>query len=282
MTYEAFWKSLTPIYDPDEAKAITRLVAEVLCGLSWADLIAGKDMTAVGNDLTAVDAVHRRLLSGEPVQYVLGEAVFYGRSFSVGPGVLIPRPETEELCRWITCGDYPTPPRILDIGTGSGCIAVTLSKEMPTATVNGWDISDTALETARKNAVRHKATVVLNRRDILATPWDDSYGLWDIIVSNPPYVCRSEGAAMKPWVVDHEPATALFVPDDDPLLFYRHIGHYAWATLRDGGVVYFEINPLYARQITALLSSIGFSDTETHNDQFGKTRFIRAWKRNKT
>ena len=272
MTYEEFWKSLTPIYDSGEAKAIARLVAEVLCGLSWADLMVGKDMTAV-------DGVLQRLLSGEPVQYVLGEADFYGRSFSVGPGV---RPETQELCRWILANQYPTPPRVLDIGTGSGCIAITLAKEMQTATIEGWDISDSALQIARKNVLRHGASVELSRHNILETPWDNSHGLWDVIVSNPPYICRSEAADMKPWVVDHEPETALFVSDDDPLLFYRHISHYAWASLHDGGTVYFEVNPLYANQITALLCSVGFTNVKTLDDQFGKTRFIRAWKKNRT
>lgn len=229
-----------------------------------------------------------RLLLHEPVQYVLGQAEFCGRTFHVAPGVLIPRPETEELCQWIITEirDERIEVRdfsILDIGTGSGCIAVTLAAELPQAEVTAWDISAEALHVARENACSNDVQVTFLQVDVLTLQPSPSTAdhtpltsQWDLIVSNPPYICNKERATMEANVLEHEPHTALFVPDDDPLLFYRTIAQYGQEALKPGGWLYFEINPLYATSLTTLLSRMSFRDIETRNDQYGKQRMIRA------
>ena len=274
MTYEEFWKPLTQFYNASEAKAVTRLVAEVRCGLTPADLLVGREMTGV-------DDIQKRLLAGEPVQYVLGEAEFGPRRFMVTPSVLIPRPETYELCQWCLS---PAPSEwkgnILDIGTGSGCIACTLAAELPQAVVTAWDISEKALEIANENAKRTHVHVSFEQVDILSllTTQHSTLNTYDLIVSNPPYICESEAAEMEPHVLNHEPAQALFVPNDDPLLFYRHIGNYAKTALYEGGKLYFEINPRFCKDTGQLLSELGFHDIQVRKDQFGKERFISACK----
>jgi release factor glutamine methyltransferase len=214
------------------------------------------------------------------VQYVLGEAEFCGRLFHVAPGVLIPRPETQELCQWMiaTLRSYPTPLSILDIGTGSGCIACTLAAEIPEADVTAWDISETALAIARENAKRTNVHVMFRQVDALQLPANPVPPAthYDLIVSNPPYICERERTAMAPNVLDHEPPLALFVPDDDPLLFYRAIADYARKSLKPGGSLFFEINPLYTQELQALLRAMSYQTIETRNDQFGKPRMIRA------
>ena len=272
MTYEEFWKPLTQIYDAGEAKAVTRFVAEVHCGLSLADLLAGKKMTDV-------DGIQKMLLSGEPVQYVLGKADFGPRKFIVTPGVLIPRPETYELCQWcLPPAPFNWRGSILDIGTGSGCIACTLAVELPQAVVTAWDISEKALEIASENAKRTHVHVSFEQVDILSplTTQHSPLNTYDLIVSNPPYICESEAAEMEPHVLNHEPAQALFVPDNDPLLFYRHISNYAKTALYEGGKLYFEINPRFCKDTGQLLSGLGFHDIQVRKDQFGKERFISA------
>lgn len=270
MTYEEFWKPLTAIYEAGEAKAIARLVMEVRFGLSITDVVCEK----TGDD-AEMQALQQRLLTGEPVQYILGEAEFGGRTFHVEPGVLIPRPETYELCQW----SLPLTPakwkgRILDIGTGSGCIACTLAAEIPNAEVSAWDISDIALRIAAENAKRTNALVSFEKVDVLnLSPLTSRF---DIIVSNPPYICKKERATMERNVLEHEPELALFVPDDDPLLFYRAIAHYAAKALKPDGALYFEINPLYVNEMQQMLGEEGFSHTEIRNDQFGKQRFTKS------
>ena len=275
MTFEEFWKPLTAIYEAGEAKAIARLVMEVRFGLSMTDMVCGKT-----GDEKEMQALQQRLLTGEPVPYVLGEAEFGGRTFHVEPGVLIPRPETYELCEWIfSSGLSRTSTEILDIGTGSGCIACTLAAELPDAEVTAWDISDEALGIATKNAKRTNVHVSFKKVDVLNTPLLYKKGLgmgFDIIVSNPPYICNKERAKMERNVLEHEPALALFVPDDDPLLFYRAIARYAAKTLKPDGALYFEINPLYVNEMQQMLSDEGFSHTEVRNDQFGKQRFTKS------
>ena len=284
MTYEAFWQPLTAIYETSEAKAVTRLVAEVRCGLTLADLMIGKEMTDVEDTL-------QRLLTGEPVQYVLGQAEFCGRQFHVAPGVLIPRPETEELCRWVTCDRWKVEGgcRILDIGTGSGCIAITLAAEMPEAEVEAWDISDDALQIARHNADHLGVHVNFKHVDVLhlqpstlnppPTTFNPPPSTYHLIISNPPYVCENEAADMEPRVIDHEPSLALFVSDNDPLLFYRHIADFAMTALKEDGRLYFEINPHYCEELRQLLTDMGFEDIQVRNDQFNKQRMICACKR---
>ena len=275
MTYAEFWQPLTAIYDAGEARAIAQMVMELHFGLTMADVLCGR----LGDE-TEMRRIQQRLLTGEPVQYVLGEAEFCGRLFHVAHGVLIPRPETQELCQWMiaTLRSYPTPLSILDIGTGSGCIACTLAAEIPEADVTAWDISETALAMARENAKRTNVHVSFRQVDALqlpATPVPPATH-YDLIVSNPPYICERERTAMAPNVLDHEPPLALFVPDDDPLLFYRAIADYARKSLKPGGSLFFEINPLYTQELQALLQAMSYHIIETRNDQFGKPRMIRA------
>ena len=291
MTYREFWQPLTARYDEGEAKAITRLVAEVRYGLTLADVLAGRLETVDEHQLSQLQ---QRLLAGEPVQYVLGEAQFLGRWFHVEPGVLIPRPETEELVQHILAS---TPPAswqgaILDIGTGSGCIAITLAAELPHAHVAAWDISDKALAIATNNARRHlpppggmegflpplggiEGGFLLV--DALHPPLCD-HDCWDIIVSNPPYVCEEEKTQMEAHVLDYEPHEALFVPDDDPLLFYRSIGRYALQALKPGGRLFFELNARHAHATATLLQGMGFQHVDIICDQYGKDRFIKTCK----
>ena len=284
MTYNELWRQLTQVYDDYEAKAIARMVYEVRFGLMPSDLFIGKDTQLSTDDQKLLAEITQRLLTGEPVQYVLGEAEFGGRTFHVEPGVLIPRPETYELCQWIMeerrgKKEEGRNTSILDIGTGSGCIACTLAAELADAEVTAWDISDDALRIATENAKRTNVHVSFEKVDVLNTSLLNrerpATGL-DIIVSNPPYICKKERATMERNVLDHEPELALFVPDDDPLLFYRTIARFAAKTLNPGGALYFEINPLYVSEMQQMLSEEGFSHTEIRNDQFGKQRFTKS------
>ena len=284
MTYNELWRQLTQVYDDYEAKAIARMVYEVRFGLMPSDLFIGKDTQLSTDDQKLLAEITQRLLTGEPVQYVLGEAEFGGRTFHVEPGVLIPRPETYELCQWIMKErrgkkEEGRNTSILDIGTGSGCIACTLAAELADAEVTAWDISDDALRIATENAKRTNVHVSFEKVDVLNTSLLNrerpATGL-DIIVSNPPYICNKERATMERNVLEHEPELALFVPDDDPLLFYRTIARFAAKALNPGGALYFEINPLYVSEMQQMLSEEGFSHTEIRNDQFGKQRFTKS------
>ena len=295
MTYETLWHKLIPLYEADEAKAIVRWVLDVRFGLSWADILCGKVTELSANDQTELEKIMCRLEKGEPVQYIIGVADFCGRQFHVEPGVLIPRPETAELCRLILSTDLHGQIRnireipchsdanILDIGTGSGCIAITLALEMPEAKVTAWDISDDALRIASENASRLGAKVTFKHRDALSIsltshllPITPHY---DLIVSNPPYICNQEADGMAQNVLDYEPHEALFGPEEDPALFYKRIGDYASIALKPGGWLYFELNPLTADEVSAYLEALGFIETEIRCDQFGKRRFLKTTKK---
>ena len=279
MKYEEVWKRLTTVYDDHEAKAVACYLLEIRYGLTMTNILCGKVESLSEEELKAM---LNRLLKGEPVQYVTGVAEFGGRRFHVEPGVLIPRPETAELCQWIVSSLH-TPHsslHILDIGTGSGCIACTLAAELPESKVTAWDISDEALRIAQENAQNNHVHINIEKVDILSishstllTPHSSKY---NIIVSNPPYICNKEREGMEQNVLDHEPSLALFVPDEDPLLFYRAITHFAKTALQDGGNLYFEINPLYAQQLEQLMQEEGFSDICFRYDSFGKQRFARG------
>lgn len=278
MTYGEIWRRLAAIYDSEEAKAVARMVLDVGFGLSMTDICCGATEHLDGKETARLEEMLRRLEKAEPVQYVLGTAFFCGRNFRVRPGVLIPRPETEELCAWIT-GDHRGESgrkSILDIGTGSGCIAITLALDMPAADVTAWEISPAAADVARDNARQLGAQADIRIQDALCPP---DNGEWDIIVSNPPYIYNSEREDMERNVVEYEPHTALFVPDDNPLLFYDAIAGYAIRTLRDGGMLYFEINPKCAGDMTRMLGGKGFRDIVCRDDMFGKKRMIRATKK---
>ena len=287
MNYEDLWHRLTSVYDTGEAKAIVRWVMDVRFGLSLADILCGKVAELSADDQSQLESIMHRLEKGEPVQYILGTVDFCGRQFHVEPGVLIPRPETAELCQWIVEergkreveGEY----QILDVGTGSGCIAITLALEMPEAKMTAWDISDDALCIARQNAKALGANVIFEKQDILnisltshLLPLTSKYSL---IVSNPPYICDKEKIAMEPNVLDYEPSLALFVPDDDPLRFYRAIAIFALKALKSQGCLYFEINPLYADALADMLRMMSWYDIQLKQDQYGKQRFLKAVKR---
>lgn len=282
MTYNELWHLLAPLYGDGEAKAIARLVYEVRFGLSFSDICLGKDTQLSANSQEELKGIAERLLQQEPIQYVLGQAVFCGRTFMVNEHVLIPRPETEELCSWIVSqedkGSIDTA-NILDIGTGSGCIAITLAAEMPKAKVTAWDISTEALKVAEENAKHNLVHVSFEHVDALHIPTNilqQTAKIFDFIVSNPPYICNNERVQMESNVLNYEPHTALFVPDDDALLFYRAIAQYGQVALKEGGWLYFEINPLYASILTEMLVMMEYHDIEIKEDQFGKERMIRA------
>ena len=274
MTYADFWKPLTTLYDEGEAKAIARLVLEEHFGLTIADMLCGKPV-----DETELQSILRRLLEGEPVQYILGQATFCGRQFHVEPGVLIPRPETQGICKFVekSWGCSTRKGSLLDIGTGSGCIACTLALDMAAhVEVTAWDISDEALRIARLNADKLGANVRFEKQDALRAPED--LERWDAIVSNPPYICLHEKADMERNVTDFEPSEALFVPDNDPLLFYRSIAHYAAKALKPNGFLLFEINTRYGAETANLLQRTGYCRIQILKDMFDKDRFVLAYK----
>ena len=373
MTYNQLWKRLTAIYNEREAQAIVRTVLDALFGMSLTDICLGKVTQLSADDTTRLEKIMQRLEKSEPVQYVLGAEWFAGRLFDVAPGVLIPRPETEDLVKW-ACdeakekekednskeergkeekevskkGEAPkkeeqplsTPlkeeeeglrkgedapqkeeqplssllkeekeglrkgkdasqkeeqplssllknnkevsekgeeaphPSILDIGTGSGCIAITVALALPQARVTAWDISTDALAIAAGNAHRLGASVRFEHQDALSAPDDEER--WDVIVSNPPYICDRERADMSDNVLSYEPELALFVPDSDPLLFYRAIARYASKALKPGGRLLFETNTAYAHEVAQAMANEGFTAIEVRNDCFGKPRMDKG------
>lgn len=278
-TYQQFWQSLTPLYDAGEAQAIVRTVLDVEYGMTLTDIICGKVNELSSDEERNLEEIIARLQNGEPVQYVLGKADFAGRTFHVEPGVLIPRPETAELCQWIeeevSSLEADAPKQILDICTGSGCIAITLGLNIPNSEVTGWDISEDALRIAQGNVEMLKAgNVRIEYQDALMLP--KAAETADIIVSNPPYICEKEKADMEKNVLEHEPSIALFVPDEDPLKFYRAIAEYASSALKSEGALYFEINPIYEKETREMLEELGFKDIETKEDAFGKKRMMKA------
>ena len=278
-TYQQFWQSLTPLYDAGEAQAIVRTVLDVEYGMTLTDIICGKVNELSSDEERNLEEIIARLQNGEPVQYVLGKADFAGRTFHVEPGVLIPRPETAELCQWIeeevSSLKADERKQILDICTGSGCIAITLGLNIPNSEVTGWDISEDALRIAQGNVEMLKAgNVRIEYQDALMLP--KAAETADIIVSNPPYICEKEKADMEKNVLEHEPSIALFVPDEDPLKFYRAIAEYASSALKSEGALYFEINPIYEKETREMLEGLGFKDIETKEDAFGKKRMMKA------
>lgn len=256
-----------------EARAVFYRYMEDKHEFSRTDLCLGALQHLDKSQLDVIEADVERLAKGEPVQYVVGFECFCSLRFMVCEGVLIPRPETEELVNWILQDLSVTHPAILDIGSGSGAISVSLAKNSA-AEVTAWDVSPVALQLTRENAALNNCTVNVICHDALNAPSND-HQLWDVIVSNPPYVCESESVDMDANVLDHEPHLALFVHDDDPLLFYRKITEYALNSLRPGGRLYFEINERFGQETLQMLSAMGFSAT-LRRDQYGKDRMIRA------
>ena len=316
MTYSETWHRIATSYDDGEARAIARILIEELFGLSYTDIVCGATEQLSADDTLRLDTAVRRIEQGEPLQHVLGYADFCGNRFCVNSSVLIPRPETEWLvdegAKLMSDGSTPTDikklnsKRILDIGTGSGCIAISLKLRLGDAYVEAWDISEEALRTAQDNADALKAEVTFRKRDALkaeeegcseeeclqggalvsSAPTEQAMDYeasttaapWDLIVSNPPYICDSERSAMDDNVLLHEPHTALFVPDDDPLRFYRAIARYALLTLNIGGSLLFECNTRYAEATGKMLRDMGFEEVTVSDDCFSLPRFVRGRK----
>lgn len=265
------YELLTARYDAGEARALYELIMRCRFGLSRTDILLGKDTKLSAKDKAELQIIVDRVAKGEPVQYVLGSEEFCGRTFLVGPGVLIPRPETQQLVHLVEQSVSPGS-SILDIGTGSGCIAITLA--LAGYKVTALDVSDEALAYARKNAERHGAEVELVKGDILGQGAPQAP--FSAIVSNPPYVCQKEAAEMDENVLLHEPHLALFVPDDDPLLFYRAIADYGLQHLTDEGWLFFETNRAYAKQVEELLLQKGYTKVKTVKDGYDNDRFVCA------
>ena len=278
MNYRELIRQLTPLRGAGEARALVRMVMEERFGLSLTDLLLCKDTDFSADDRAEFEKIASRLLSGEPVQYILGFADFCGHRFSVNPHVLIPRPETEELVRWAV-EDHPAASdlRILDLCTGSGCIATSLALAYPTARVVGVDISAGALDVARRNAAALGAgNVEFFRQNVLERDALHADAPYDLLLSNPPYVLDREAASMERHVLYHEPHLALFVPDDDPLRFYRAIASIALRVLSPGGLLYVELNAALSEETRQLFLAAGFQDVQLRNDQFQRPRMLRA------
>lgn len=264
-------------FSQGEARWMVRIIMEELKGYTLSDLALKGDDEVSEYLIEKTRAVVDRLLSDEPLQYIFGHTRFYGMRFNVTPDTLIPRPETEELVDMIVkeysrCNDL----RVLDACTGSGCIAVALALNLPFSRVDAFDVSQGALEVARENAKSLNASRVdIFNADALKIHSEPT-PLYDIIVSNPPYIAEHERTAMEPNVLLHEPHSALFVPDDDPLKFYTAISRYALTALKPGGTLWFEINPLYASQLQCMLRGEGWEDVATMRDSGGKNRFLTA------
>lgn len=272
-TEKVFIERLAALYGPTEAKELARICLMRVLGCDFTFLLVHSPLSLSAEQQASVDSFLERLAQGEPVQYIEGEAAFCGLSFKVRPGVLIPRPETAELVDWVKADYLSASPAILDVGTGSGCIAVSLAHALPAARLTAVDVSDVALAVAAQNAVANGVEVAFSKLDVLTQQPD---GVFDVVVSNPPYICNAERSAMHKNVLDFEPSLALFVPDDDPLLFYRRIAEVALAHLRVGGHLYYEINERFGADTVSLLQNMGFTEVCLRADFFGKDRMVRA------
>lgn len=273
-------ETLSGTYSTEEIRNLTRWLFERVCGLTLARQILCKDKQIAETEKEAIRRVVERLSRSEPIQYILGECEFHGLRFEVTPSVLIPRPETSELVELIVRRHPEAGLKVLDIGTGSGCIAVSLAKMLHKATVTAIDISDDALAVARRNAETHQVDVRFLQADILSESslHEVALSAFDVLVSNPPYVTEREKAGMEAHVLRYEPAQALFVSDSDPLCFYRHIAARGRKWLSEGGRLYFEINAAYGKELVSLLKAMDYRDVEIGRDISGKERFIQCSK----
>ena len=267
-------QALADYYPDSEAASLAKLLLTQVFGFTVIELYGGKDRSFSEYEQKQLDDILIRLQKHEPVQYIIGMEMFYGLSFEVDENVLIPRPETEELVEWILKDNKEGGLRVLDIGTGSGCIPITLAKFLLHADIASWDISDGALEGARRNCRRNDVKVRLERKDVLQT--SSSEEQFDIIVSNPPYITEKEKAAMEANVLEWEPSVALFVPDEQPLLFYTKIAELGLEMLVSGGRLYFEINRDYGAATVGMLERLGYHQVELRKDLSGNDRMIKA------
>ncbi|MBS7233337.1 peptide chain release factor N(5)-glutamine methyltransferase [Flavobacterium psychroterrae] len=271
-----FIKELSPFYDAYEAESFFYLILEDKHKLRQIDLALNHELTFSENDFVVWDSFLTELKKEVPIQYLLGKTHFYGLDFEVNENVLIPRPETEELVEWIINEnskiDTSKKIKILDIGTGSGCIAISLAKNIPNAEVYGIDVSKKAIETAKRNAINNKTGVTFMLQNILET--EALKCNFDIIVSNPPYVRNLEKEEIKKNVLDYEPHLALFVDDNDALIFYRKIADLAQNNLLDNGQLYFEINQYLGDETRELLEKMDFKNIELRRDIYDNDRMI--------
>lgn len=267
--------ALRPIYGNRETEAIIRIIFHYVKGWDTTGMIIHEPDLLSPFVKSEIDAILERLLKHEPIQYITGEARFHGMDLHVTPDVLIPRPETDELVDIIADDAGETADlRVLDIATGSGCIAIALCRTLRFPRVEALDVSEAAIKVAEENATKLKANVRFINADIFE--WQPKSGSLDIIVSNPPYIDESEKKDMEPNVLDYEPHSALFVPDSDPLVFYKRIADIASDALAAGGGLYFEINPRHAGELADLLTAKGFADATVIKDSYGKDRFIKC------
>ena len=267
-------QALQGICPDSEALSIAKLLLTQHFGFTQLELYGGKDKHLSENEQKELDIILRRLQNNEPIQYVLGKETFCGLTFEVNPNVLIPRPETQELVEWIVKENSTSGLRVLDIGTGSGCVAVSLAKKLKRADVTAWDISESALQVARRNAELNEVDVCLKQVNVLNLL--DQTDRFDMIVSNPPYVTNTEKQSMERNVLDWEPEIALFVSDDDPFLFYERIADIGMDILRTNGKLYFEINQHFGKEIKNILENKGYHQVELRKDMFGNDRMIKA------
>ncbi|MFV8363917.1 peptide chain release factor N(5)-glutamine methyltransferase [Flavobacterium sp. ZT3P35] len=269
---------LTPIYDAGEAESFFYLILEEKQKLKRIDLALQPDLLFLEEEIVVWNSILEELKKEIPIQYLLGKTSFYGLDFEVNPNVLIPRPETEELVEWIIRNNSKIEKfkdlKILDIGTGSGCIAISLAKNLPNATVSAIDVSEKVLATAKKNAQNNSVNVSFINQNILQA--DDLKQQFDIIVSNPPYVRNLEKGEIKKNVLDNEPHLALFVEDEDALIFYKKIAQLAQKNLTASGMLFFEINQYLGPETVSLLEELQFKDIELRKDMYGNDRMIRC------
>ncbi len=271
-----FINSLVEIYDHEEVLSFFYILSEEIISLRRVDVAIHLDRVLSEDEVSKFEDAKKRIINQEPIQYIIGNTHFYGLSFMVNKDVLIPRPETEELVDWILkdIQDVKDRLRVLDIGTGSGCIAISLAKKLPNAKVFAMDISDKAIDTARKNAKINEVDITFIHNDILNV--QNLPHNFDVIVSNPPYVRELEKQEMKPNVLDNEPSQALFVSDHDPLIFYRKITELAKRNLKPEGVLYFEINQYLGTETKSMIESSGFNSVSLRKDIYDNERMIRA------
>lgn len=275
--FDMFAQAALGVYDPREAQSVARMILDKRYGIRRLELALDPDAEVA--DAGDCERIAREISQKRPAQYITGIADFCGLEFEVQEGVLIPRPETEELVEWIA--GYARPgAEVLDVGTGSGAIAVALALQVPQSRVTAIDISPDALAVAARNAERHGARVKLCRADVLDEECSSEWasGAYDVVVSNPPYIPAGDRAAMHGNVTEYEPCQALFVPDDDPLLFYRRIAALARGLLVSGGALYFEIYERSAADVARLLAREGFTDVEVRRDINGRERMARGVK----
>ncbi|MCQ6956964.1 peptide chain release factor N(5)-glutamine methyltransferase [Mucilaginibacter aquariorum] len=280
----SFQQGLSEVYDTREIEAIALLVLEEITDMSRAKIKAFPEDEVPGEATEKIQNILEELKTGRPVQYILGNTEFYGLNFLVNPATLIPRPETEELVEWLisSVGSLKLAVNsslsVLDIGTGSGCIAISLKKNLPGAKVTAIDISPEALHTAQQNAVINDVEVEFIQDDILNTKLEIEYSKFEVIISNPPYVTLIDKAQMHQNVTGFEPHTALFVPENDPLIFYKGIADFAVEHLSGNGLLFFEINENFGKETVELLTDKGFTDIELRKDMSSRDRMAKAVK----